>query len=238
MAGGYASHGETYVHPDGVLWWAAGGKLVGESPARLGFLKTVMTSLPFQDMAPAPELVSGGSALALPGKAYLFRFQWTDGAMAPSRAQVRLAGADLFKVELIDPWQMKIYPLGYTGPGDQAFTMPLAPALLRITAVEKGAGESQPIGKLTGAFAGDISTAGPADPARFSSEPMHYDLDFSATQIQQSHAGAAVLERYVPKRYLRSPLSFLTLEMIAKMSALNSDQLRSLRAELVKIPVE
>jgi len=26
MAGGYASHGETYVHPGGVLWWAAGGE--------------------------------------------------------------------------------------------------------------------------------------------------------------------------------------------------------------------
>jgi hypothetical protein len=57
MEGGYGSHGETYVHPGGVLWWAAGGTLVGESPVRLGFLKQIMTEAPFQDLVPAPDLV-------------------------------------------------------------------------------------------------------------------------------------------------------------------------------------
>jgi hypothetical protein len=46
----------------------------------------------------------------------------------------------MFKVELIDPWRMKTYPLGYTQPGDQAFTMPVVTALLRITAAAKGEG--------------------------------------------------------------------------------------------------
>jgi hypothetical protein len=71
MAGGYASHGETYVHPGGVLWWAAGGELEGESPPRLAFLKSVMTSLPFQDMVPSPELVVNGTLLAKPRRPLL-----------------------------------------------------------------------------------------------------------------------------------------------------------------------
>jgi hypothetical protein len=189
-------------------------------------------------MAPAPELVAGGGALALPGKAYLFRFAWPEGTMGMSRAQVRLAGADLFKVELVDPWQMKIYPLGYTAPGDQAFTPPLAPALLRITAAAPGAGEPRRIGELTAAFAGDLPSAGPADPARFVSGPMHYALDFPLAQIEASPAGKAVLERYVPSRYLRSPMNVLTLEAVAKMAAMSPDQMKAMSAELAKIPVE
>src|SRR5262249_32190091 len=68
MAGGYASHGEAFVHPGGLLWWGVGGELVGESPARLGFLKEILSAAPFQDLEPAPNLVMGGSALARQGQ--------------------------------------------------------------------------------------------------------------------------------------------------------------------------
>ena len=33
MSGCYVGHGETYVHPEDVLWWAKGGVLHGESPS-------------------------------------------------------------------------------------------------------------------------------------------------------------------------------------------------------------
>ncbi|MGH9351091.1 MAG: DUF5060 domain-containing protein, partial [Terriglobia bacterium] len=52
MAGAYGSHGETYVHPGDILWWAVGGKLVGESPARLAFLKQILAEAPFQGLQP------------------------------------------------------------------------------------------------------------------------------------------------------------------------------------------
>ncbi len=32
--------------------------------------------------------------------------------MSGGPAQVKLEGADLFKVELIDPWRMRVYPDG------------------------------------------------------------------------------------------------------------------------------
>lgn len=44
--GAYCTHGEVFLSDDDVLWWAKGGKLKGESPQRIGFLKEVMESIP------------------------------------------------------------------------------------------------------------------------------------------------------------------------------------------------
>lgn len=44
--GGYCTHGETILNPEGILWWARGGKLVGESPARIAFLRQILEGLP------------------------------------------------------------------------------------------------------------------------------------------------------------------------------------------------
>lgn len=44
--GGYASHGETFLSDDDVLWWSKGGLLKGESPERICFLKHILESLP------------------------------------------------------------------------------------------------------------------------------------------------------------------------------------------------
>lgn len=44
--GAFATHGETYLSDDDVLWWAKGGKLKGKSPERIAFLRELMESLP------------------------------------------------------------------------------------------------------------------------------------------------------------------------------------------------
>jgi hypothetical protein len=241
MAGCYASHGETYVHPGGVLWWAAGGELEGESPARLAFLKSVMTALPFQDMVPSPELVVNGSALAKPGEAYLIRIVWGGKEFAQSpRVQVRLAGADLFKVELVDPWRMKVHPLGYTEPGDQAFTLPMLTALLRITAAKKGEGSPLPINTLTANFAGEPPTKMSANPALFKAEQLHYSLDFAIQQLQQNAAANAVLEKYLlPSVPRHGAITALPLERLPDFyPKLTQDLMRAIQTELQKIPVE
>ena len=46
MQGGYCSHGETFANENDILWWSKGGKLVGESPKRIGFLREILESLP------------------------------------------------------------------------------------------------------------------------------------------------------------------------------------------------
>ena len=45
VPGAYASHGEVYLAEDDVLWWAKGGELKGSSPARIGFLKSILEEL-------------------------------------------------------------------------------------------------------------------------------------------------------------------------------------------------
>jgi len=43
--GGFCTHGETFNREDEVLWWAKGGKLYGESPKRLAFMKGFFESI-------------------------------------------------------------------------------------------------------------------------------------------------------------------------------------------------
>lgn len=51
-SGGHCTHGETYLNPElaeddsAVIWWAKGGKLIGESPERIAFLREIVESFP------------------------------------------------------------------------------------------------------------------------------------------------------------------------------------------------
>ena len=45
VLGAYCTHGETFFREDGVLWWAKGGKLYGESAGRISFMKDIMDRL-------------------------------------------------------------------------------------------------------------------------------------------------------------------------------------------------
>lgn len=42
IAGGYATHGETFRHPDDLVFWSRGGLLRGESVPRIGFLARLL----------------------------------------------------------------------------------------------------------------------------------------------------------------------------------------------------
>ena len=46
IRGGYATHGETYLRDDEIIWWAKGGFLTGDSPKRIGFMKKILEELP------------------------------------------------------------------------------------------------------------------------------------------------------------------------------------------------
>lgn len=45
-SGGFATHGDTFMDENNIIWWACGGKLKGQSAARIGFLKEILYSLP------------------------------------------------------------------------------------------------------------------------------------------------------------------------------------------------
>jgi hypothetical protein len=165
MSGAYGSHGETYINPGHRLWWAVGGELVGESPARLGFLKKIMMEAPFTEMEPAPDIIKNGgdsvTALAKRGSYYLLHFverkdapdanlgffgpampskplpvpPFTDHTF-PSRPMPEFTlGDGIFRVDMIDTWNMKVYPLGYTDGPVQKFWPDMAPGAMRFVKV-------------------------------------------------------------------------------------------------------
>ena len=75
--GCYAMHGETFHREDEVLWWAKGGRLYGQAPARLAFLKDFLQSLPGPIEPACTDAVRdpNGSA-ASEGQKELFRRIW------------------------------------------------------------------------------------------------------------------------------------------------------------------
>ena len=56
VGGGYVGHGETYLHPDDMLWWSKGGVLHGESPPRIAFLRQVLDDSPPAGLEPVSRL--------------------------------------------------------------------------------------------------------------------------------------------------------------------------------------
>jgi Domain of unknown function (DUF5060)/Protein of unknown function (DUF4038)/PKD domain/Concanavalin A-like lectin/glucanases superfamily/Domain of unknown function (DUF5605) len=132
LAGCYVGHGETYKHPKDVLWWAKGGVLHGQSPARIQFMKEIIEGLPYQEMSPDfshhPEIC----ILAKPGESYLVYFA--------DKREVKLvlpAGRP-YKVDGFDTWQMKILPIGTASAGEFRFTPPKADYAVRLTRYAPG----------------------------------------------------------------------------------------------------
>jgi hypothetical protein len=115
VAGTYCGHGETYKSADQILWWSKGGRLKGQSPARLAFLKNVLRDAPAEGIDPIdrthPEF--GGR----PGKYYLVYLgkqtptNWDFQIPKPAAGQPQLADGAKFTVEILDTWNMTTTPV-------------------------------------------------------------------------------------------------------------------------------
>ncbi|RKN39737.1 DUF4038 domain-containing protein [Streptomyces hoynatensis] len=112
VAGTYVGHGETYRHPEDLLWWSKGGVLRGESPPRLAFLREVLEALPagleqigHDDRTPDTAYAPGGHYLVYLGDrapdSWPFRLP-----VNPGRHEV--AEGARFRVEVLDTWHMRI----------------------------------------------------------------------------------------------------------------------------------
>jgi hypothetical protein len=111
IAGTYVGHGETYKHPEDIIWWARGGKLYGQSPARIAFLKKILDESPAEGIDPIDKWQDVRTA-GQPGKYYLVYF----GREAPTEWLFELPRAGLsdgmqFGAEVIDTWNMTIAPV-------------------------------------------------------------------------------------------------------------------------------
>jgi hypothetical protein len=111
MRGGYAGHGETYAHPQDLLWWAKGGELRGESWRRIGFLRDLLEEDVRNGLEPlAPPEVWPWSRVsgARDGDVRYVYF----GEHQPVRWAQGLPEEDGdYELHLIDTWEMTIAPL-------------------------------------------------------------------------------------------------------------------------------
>ena len=133
VRGGYCGHGETYLHPQDLLWWSKGGVLHGQSPARLAFLRRILEQGPSSGLEPIDGVIEYRWPCAgRPGEYYLTYF----GIHQPRRQDVSLPEGVAFTAEIIDTWDMTITPLPGTLQGKTSVSLPGKPYIaLRLRKV-------------------------------------------------------------------------------------------------------
>ncbi|MBN1669779.1 MAG: DUF5060 domain-containing protein [Kiritimatiellae bacterium] len=128
VRGGYAGHGETYLHPDDTLWWSHGGILHGQSPERIAFLRQLVEDGPATGLEPAG--VWQGMPAAGKANAYYLGYA---GNAQPAKALLNLPEPGAYAVDLIDTWEMSVTPLDGPFSGKCEIDLPGKPyTALRI----------------------------------------------------------------------------------------------------------
>ncbi len=105
VRGGYVGHGETYLHPEDILWWSKGGTLHGESPARIDFLKDILHGGPSRGLEPVEGIVDTGFPCASKGEAYYLAYC---GVLQPAAIPFSMPTSHRYEVDVIDTWEMSI----------------------------------------------------------------------------------------------------------------------------------
>lgn len=102
--GGYPGHGETYCHPQNILWWSHGGQLHGESHKRFHLLHKILSETPGIGLKCVQR--SWDCTTAVPqedgkGLYYLMYYSF----MRPSSRDFYFDDTTPIKVTVIDTWE-------------------------------------------------------------------------------------------------------------------------------------
>ncbi len=162
VAGTYVGHGETFLDPNDIISWAKGGRLKGQSPARLAFLKKVLDDAPPEGIEPIDKWQNpqyGGQS----GKYYLvylgketpksWKFMLPKSVTANGFAPTN--GLQ-YTAEVLDTWNMTVEPVPgvftlqkktdyfYGDKDNRSIELPGKPYMaIRIKLLEKEQKESQ-----------------------------------------------------------------------------------------------
>lgn len=122
----YVTHGECYLDANDVLWWAKGGVLKGESPARIAFLRSIIEAGPEGWLEPQGSITATRvPSIGKPGEMYLTYY----GVRQPGRTYFLLPEGDEYLVDLIDTWNMTIETLPETVTHQSMLDLPRIPYL-------------------------------------------------------------------------------------------------------------
>lgn len=119
VQGAYAGHGETYLDEHDVIWWSKGGKLKGESPKRIAFLRKIMEEGPAEGLNSTSTYYLGAGQ---PGKYYLYFLDVNQ----PAEYTFDLAKGS-YRAEIIDPWEMTVTPVAGKFEGKFKLSLPGKP---------------------------------------------------------------------------------------------------------------
>lgn len=112
LRGGYLSHGETYIDRGSQIWWSHGGTLTGDSVARIGFLKQVLSEVPADaaplKMTPENHEENWDSTCLHDGDRF---FLYYYGFSRPLYRNYTLPENRKYRLELIDTWNMTVEEL-------------------------------------------------------------------------------------------------------------------------------
>jgi len=122
LSGGYPTHGETLQNNSDtteVRWWAKGGTLVGESPERIAFFKTIMEEVPVKEMK--PELYDNGNPENLNNNVYVFskpgEYYLAYVSNEGETITIELMENKTYQLEVIDTWNMNSSKKDTVEPG-------------------------------------------------------------------------------------------------------------------------
>lgn len=121
--GAYASHGETYEHPDNILWWSKGGQLYGQSPERLSFLLKIMKEAPEEGLMPFHNKWNKQTYLYKDDEYFLHYF----GNSQQASAMLHLPEDKEYMIDVIDAWEMTIKPIDEKFSGKTEIPLPEKP---------------------------------------------------------------------------------------------------------------
>lgn len=110
VRGAYVGHGDTFLHPQDILWWSKGGVLHGESAPRLAFLRRILEEGPAAGLEPTPI----GSVIAYwfpcagqPHQYYMTYF----GESQPAKMRFDGPQGEVYSAEIVDTWEMTVTPV-------------------------------------------------------------------------------------------------------------------------------
>ena len=219
IRGGYMGHGETYMHPEDILWWSHGGVLHGSSPERIAFLRKIVESLPHPinpvsaGLKDGEMMVNFDVALGLVGEDCQLIYT---GFNQPSFRTFSLSRKKKYEVEIIDTWEMTIVKLEGTFTGDFKVDLPGKPYIcIKITCV------------------------GTADPV-FSSEDNRFSFESTMGEMLDHEKAYALLEQYLPEIINNPMLSMAKGMKFSQMlqyspDMLEPEKLKAFETDLKKI---
>lgn len=139
-SGAYATHGETYMNEDEIIWWAHGGRLIGTSPQRIAFLKKIVEEGPAKRLSPlTSDHIKTRHWDATIGRNdddnyYLIYF--SDGCPAYRHLDM-LPDGKKYKADIIDTWNMTITPVDEIMTNKSTIKLLSKPYIaVRLTAVK------------------------------------------------------------------------------------------------------